>query len=396
MKSLGLILSAFLIIFFTLAADNGVAPMVPQLSTTFAVSDGGVLWFITAFNISLVFGILVGNTLVIRYRADVLILLSVLIVTGATILFTWDNYYIALFSRFIFGFFCGVISCVVWWLVFHGIDNEKTRDIMISSQMVARPLAIAVALPLMGYLSLYFNWRVTFLLIGFFTLLSGVGLFLWIDRKKTIPRQILDTTEKENLRVYWDILKTRSSMSYYAGIFFNAGGYLGFYSITGIWFQDQFNLDFSQTSELFVWFGIAEIIASLASPYIVRKQIILLTLNISCLIILLSFLAFMFGGFGLISTVGLIIVFISSCRIYIFSNIKNIPRIFETCQNKGAVGTLVTLFAWFGFTFASFLQSTFLEKIGLAPVAAFMAMCLGAAFYFSHVAHKRVYVSALQ
>lgn len=370
MKNWTMIIFTAMLIFAFASADNAISPLVEKLHEFFLVPMPTILLLISSCTFGIVLGTFVGPVL-IQNRQRKWLLLAVLGVTLSTLFFTITKlFYLALLWRTLFGFACGILASIVWWLTFQVADS-KTSDAMVVVTMTARPLALCIGVPIAGFLATKTNWQVAFWIFLLIMILSGLILFSSTDKqaKNTINKQAL-------LQEYRSVFRVQYSFRFYMGIVFNGMAYFGFYGLAGLWFIQQYKLKLDVIAMLFLVIGFSEVAVSFIAPWLYRKFRNKNLLAFISIIDVVSFGLFISGDLPLALAVAMIMVFIIANRIFLFPIVKSIPTVFVTHENKATLGSLVTLSLWFGFAIVSWLEAKMLMITGMGAVAFMLMLCL--------------------
>jgi predicted MFS family arabinose efflux permease len=163
----------FLCIFSSIALDSGIIPLFETVAGTYGRTKESGLTLISVFNALLVVGLLAGTWIsAISSSVPILIGLSLVSTVGAIGAIVTTSFQCAVVSWGILGLCAGILANLSWEI---SLDPRRTKaEIanMVSAQIAARPIALAVGVPAFAFLTSILNWRFAL----FFFALTNAGL----------------------------------------------------------------------------------------------------------------------------------------------------------------------------------------------------------------------------
>ena len=163
-KGWTLVISAFMIVFAFGTVDHAISPMVEVLQSVFAVQEQRVLWLISYCTLGIVLGLFVGPQLLKTYKIKNILYWAIFMqLAGLAVFVTVKIFYISLVARFIFGLGSGLISTILWWIVYEAVDKNFYTP-MITVLTASRPMAVAAGVPLVMYGTKHLGWAAAFAL----------------------------------------------------------------------------------------------------------------------------------------------------------------------------------------------------------------------------------------
>lgn len=389
MKNFFIILFSMLIVFAYASADNAVSPLVTVFHNFYHVPEATVLYLISSCTFGIVLGTFIGPAFLERFTAPKVLVFSAIILSLSTIVFIRTNVFLsAVFFRFIFGFCCGLLNCIIWWVTFHGV-SKKTMSLMIVMVVASRPIAMALGIPLVGIITSFASWQIAYTALIGLLLLSTGALYLLFQDKQNENRQ--DDKQKISLlKTYREIFKLPYSRKFYFGLLLNSFCYFGFYAFAGIWFLNHYDLNFLRTSFLFLLLGGIEVSASFIAAWAFKNfsyRTLFLTTSLSTVFL---FPLFIYGYFSLTISVVIIMLFILTNRAVVFAMIRSLPIMFSSQKNKTPLGALVTLSMWTGFALVSGIQGKLIPHLGVNFVGTILFFALIFGVILMLIAQKKM------
>ncbi len=344
-KYLGFLLLLGLIVFSIL--DNGLPAFFDELSKNLGINKGILVNLISTCSFGIVIGLLFFSGSINKANYGLYLKIAVLLgVLSATHVLNSSSYELYLLSRFFLGLLIGLISSMAWWFSFNLSGNSTSYVVYI---MTARPLSIALGVPLLTFFKDYIYWE--WLYIGF---LGLVVLYLFIPVKKSE-----EEVKTHIWAVYREIFSNKSAYYFYLTILTNAMGYLGFYVIIPFW-------ENIAIEKLFLFYGLTEITGTLLSKKAIFSKQSPLYISFGILVLMPLIVFFDIHEYVNIAAIAL---YIFAARVYIVNVANTIPRTFSYLSRKdglGTCGSLIGVFAWLGLGLISFISSFFLVNKSLS------------------------------
>jgi len=367
------IVASFLVIFAFCSTDSAISPMVREIGHHFGVPMNEVLHLISACTTGIIGGVLIGPTLTASCNvARLLTLCTIGLVVSLAGFLLSGKLFLALVFRFVFGVSSGVFASCMWWMTYYGVSKDY-YPAMVTVLMSARPLATAIGVPLAGIIATKSSWQAPFVLFGLCIFVFGALLALEVGRMDRESKKGLTLTRL--FSDYVNAFRVPNAATFYVGLTINRMCYFGFYSVSGIWFIEHYELTLLTISSALFFIGLGEALVHFAVPKLIRlvgdKRLFLGSLVISGIL----FPAFISGRLELKITVALITVFMILDRIYSTTLIIALPRIFPTAENKTVFGSLNTLTAWVGLTAITSIAAEMIKIGELAPVQHLLTIC---------------------
>ncbi len=368
-----IVISCFALIFAFSSVDHAISPLVDVLRLFYGVEIQKALWLISYCTLGIVVGVFAGPVIIKNRRVGKVIIVSgaFVIVSLAGFLVT-DNFYSALLIRFVFGISAGVLSTTMWWIAYHGVSKPYYQP-MITVLMAARPMAVALGVPMAGITASVLGWKSAFWLFFILFAVSFAALVKFIVNDETSKTAI---TFRSFIDEYKEVFSLPYAKIFYLGLMINKMCYFGFYSMAGIWFIRHYNLGFLQIAKALSYVGICEALSNFFIPRILKLLGYRRTFNFSVTASCLLFYVFMQGMLPLKAAVFSFAVFVVLDRIYSMALVIKIPEMFPDCKNKTVMGSLITLTAWTGLTFISWFEGKYLDAAGMRVMEHILFLCL--------------------
>ena len=375
-KGWTLVISAFMIVFAFGTVDHAISPMVEVLQSVFAVQEQRVLWLISYCTLGIVLGLFVGPQLLKTYKIKNILYWAIFMqIAGLAVFVTVKIFYISLAARFIFGLGSGLISTILWWIVYEAVDKNFYTP-MITVLTASRPMAVAAGVPLVMYGTKHLGWAAAFALIGIILFLFCFS-FAWAlpadNKSKT------GFTLKNIVLTYAAAFKTPLLKNFFAAMFVNRLCYFGFYSMLGIWFAHKYGLTAVQMAKPLMVIGICETAINFIVPKLMKigqKKLFYAALLINTAV----FGVFIWGLLPIWTAIFFIGIFAMTDRIYNMLLLMFIPKIFPAAQDKTTIGSLVTLVSWTSLAVISYAQGAFLGILGINVFAIILLAALPLGF----------------
>lgn len=369
------VIASLIIIFAFSAVDLAISPLVKIFGDYYSIPTERILWLISYCTLGIVIGVFIGPAITATFKVRTVSAVSALVMASSLALFLIvKDFYTALFLRVLFGLSVGVLSTVMWWLAYHGV-TEKFMHPMITVMMAARPLAVALGVPITGMISMNYGWRNSFIL------LLGIIAFSSLILYKSMPR---DSDEKQSFRLaaiinsYVSTLKMPYAFLFFLGLFINKICYFGFYSMAGIWFMKIYGLTPFAIAGTLLYIGLAEAGINFVIPFLIKmlgqKRVFAGSIILGGIIFALLFR----GTFSLNISIVLFALFAMMDRIYSMAMVVKLPDMFRECENKTVLGSMVTLSSWTSLMGISWIEGEFLKvwgihNIGMILLVSFIA-----------------------
>lgn len=383
------VIFCFVIIFAFSTVDHAISPLVDAIHSYYGIALERSLELISYCTLGIVIGVFIGPAIMRTYKAAyVSTISSVFLLVSLFMFLVTRDFHTALILRFFFGISAGVLSTTMWWMAYHGV-GEKYYHAAITVLMASRPLAVALGVPVTGIIASAFEWKSAFWL--FFVMIFISILVL----RKTMGN---DDEEKFGINFgsffseYAAALKIPNASMLYLGLMINKMCYFGFYSLAGIWFIKHYGLDTLKITLALMYIGLAETFINFFIPKIIKwgghKNVFTCSIILSNLI----FFALIPGVLPLKIAVFCFAVFAMLDRIYSMSIVISIPTLFQQCQNKSVMGSLITLSAWLALTIVSWVEGKYLDVIGITCIEIFLCISLaGGSAIIYYIMYKAVY-----
>lgn len=372
--------ASFALIFAFSSVDHAISPMVESFSLYYGQPLNRVLWLISFCTAGIVCGIIAGPALMKSAGPYRLALGGVLFLAAPLALFiAGGSFYAALALRFLFGLGAGVISTVMWWLAYEGVDR-RFYTAMITVLMAARPMAVAAGVPLAGFIAYRAGWQWSFAVFLALIILSALFLLtVMTDGKR--PWTPFKMTGF--FSAYQRVLAEPRAGLFYGGLLLTRICYFGFYSMLGIWMIRYYGLDVGGITRQLAFIGIAETLVNFIIPPILklnRRAVV----NASLALSVPAFAVFVYGALPLWLAVLMIAVFVMLDRVYTMASVMAVPEIFPGLQDKTATGNMVTLTAWIGLTAVSAIEGAWLNLSSVPLMATVLLVSLAAGLVCLH------------
>lgn len=356
------VIASLVIIFAFSSVDLAISPLVKIFGEHYSIAPERVLWLISYCTLGIVAGVFIGPAITATFRVRSVTAVSGIIMALSLALFlTVHDFYTALILRILFGLSVGVLSTVMWWLAYHGV-SQKYMHPMITVMMAARPMAVALGVPITGLISMNYGWRNSFLM------LLGIIGFSSIMLYKSMPR---DSGEKQSFKPaviinsYISTLKIPYTLLFFTGLLINKICYFGFYSMAGIWFMKIYGLTPFAIAGTLLYIGLAEAGINFVIPFLIKmlgqKRVFAGGVILGGIVFALLFR----GTFSLTVSVILFAVFAMTDRIYSMAMVVKLPEMFKDCENKTVLGSMVTLSAWISLMGISWVEGEYLNVWGI-------------------------------
>lgn len=390
LKGWTLVVASFVVVFSFSTIDHAISPLVEWLSAFFQTGAERTLWLISACTAGIVFGLFIGPQCLKTVSVSRVLWTSLVMMAGGLWAFVSVPYFaLSLGVRFIFGLGAGLFSTILWWLTFEAI-HKRFYIPMITVLAAARPMAVAAGVPLVLYGGTWFNWRISFAVMGVLIAVFCV-LFAWAepaDQKEKVP-----FTLKALAHTYKTAWQTPHLPAFFTAMFINRFCYFGFYSMLGLWFIGHYHLSTVELARPLMAIGICETVINFVVPVLMKigqKKLFYLSVILNTLL----FGAFAWGILPLWTTIAFIGLFAMTDRIYNMLLLVFIPTIFSQSKDRTTIGSLVTLVSWTSLLLISWIEGSFLQYIGLQTMSAFLLICLVAGFaLYLRMLNKTVFSS---
>ncbi len=389
---------AFILIFAFNSIDNAISPMADVIGQSFSIPAHTALLFISFCTGGTVAGLVFGPSLVSAFKPGKLLFWCTLLLALTQAAFAFSSSFeLGLVWRALSGLGAGFVASIMWSLTFHGV-SKAYFPAMIAVLMSARPLATAIGVPLAGWLTVDFNWRVPILIIALLTAASGLALawFYPTEHKDEASQPNAPQPDKEEkasplcqnltfkslfsickaiVEPYQKALAVPHAVTYYIGSTINRMAYFGFYSLCGLWFPYHYHLDLKEVSLALLIIGLADCLINFFTNSIMKRFGHRSTFLVSIISSLVLLPIFIYGKLNLTAAVAAIAIFMTLDRIYSMALVISVPDMFPSVGDKTAFGSLNTFTAWGAMSIIAALQGVFTERWGMAAMETLLILC---------------------
>ena len=377
---------AFILIFAFNSIDNAISPMADVIGQSFSIPAHTALLFISFCTGGTVAGLVFGPSLVSAFKSSKLLFWCTLLLALTQAAFAFSSSFeLGLVWRALSGLGAGFVASIMWSLTFHGV-SKAYFPAMIAVLMSARPLATAVGVPLAGWLTVDFNWRVPIIIIALLTAASGLALaWFYPTEHKNKGEQPSDKPQEEKasplcqnltfkslfsickaiVEPYQKALAVPHAVTYYIGSTINRMAYFGFYSLCGLWFPYHYHLDLKEVSLALLIIGLADCLINFFTNSIMKRFGHRSTFLVSII----------YGKLNITAAVAAIAIFMTLDRIYSMALVISVPDMFPSVGDKTAFGSLNTFTAWGAMSIIAALQGIFTERLGMAAMETLLILC---------------------
>ena len=356
------VIASLVIIFAFSSVDLAISPLVKIFGDYYSIPTERILWLISYCTLGIVAGVFIGPAITATFRVRTVSAVSAFVMASSLALFlVVQDFYTALFLRVLFGLSVGVISTVMWWLAYHGV-SQKFMHPMITVMMAARPMAVALGVPITGMISMNYGWKNSFILLLGIIAISSLILY------KSMPK---DSAEKQRFKPsaiinsYVSTLKIPYALLFFLGLFINKICYFGFYSMAGIWFMNKYGLTPFAIAGTLLYIGLAEACINFVIPFLIKKWGQKRVFAGGVLLGGIIFSLLFRGTFSLKISIVLFALFAMMDRIYSMAMVVKLPDMFKGCENKTVLGSMVTLSSWTSLMGISWVEGEFLKVWGI-------------------------------
>ncbi len=387
---------AFILIFAFNSIDNAISPMADVIGQSFSIPAHTALLFISFCTGGTVAGLVFGPSLVSAFKSSKLLFWCTLLLALTQAAFAFSSSFeLGLVWRALSGLGAGFVASIMWSLTFHGV-SKAYFPAMIAVLMSARPLATAVGVPLAGWLTVDFNWRVPIIIIALLTAASGLALaWFYPTEHKNKGEQPSDKPQEEKasplcqnltfkslfsickaiVEPYQKALAVPHAVTYYIGSTINRMAYFGFYSLCGLWFPYHYHLDLKEVSLALLIIGLADCLINFFTNSIMKRCGHRSTFLVSIIFSLVLLPIFIYGKLNITAAVAAIAIFMTLDRIYSMALVISVPDMFPSVGDKTAFGSLNTFTAWGAMSIIAALQGIFTERLGMAAMETLLILC---------------------
>ncbi|WP_042479395.1 MFS transporter [Bacillus ndiopicus] len=239
-------------------------PMLPAISENLNINMeiSGILFTSYALAYA-VFGLIAGS-ISDRIGKKKVLLAGIIIFSIATFSTGLANSLFTLIGfRILAGLGAALIQPIVYSIVGEVIDYEQRGKVM-GSVTAALILPTVIGIPIAGFITDIFNWRVPFFIIGV------IGIFMSIVIGAVIP-QFKSTSSSSIVNMIAKALSNRTVTLTLLISFMYYGGLEAIFSIIGIYYSQYFDLSPSLIGSILLMAGIASVLGSLASGKVMNK-----------------------------------------------------------------------------------------------------------------------------
>ena len=387
---------AFILIFAFNSIDNAISPMADVIGQSFSIPAHTALLFISFCTGGTVAGLVFGPSLVSAFKSSKLLFWCTLLLALTQAAFAFSSSFeLGLVWRALSGLGAGFVASIMWSLTFHGV-SKAYFPAMIAVLMSARPLATAVGVPLAGWLTVDFNWRVPIIIIALLTAASGLALaWFYPTEHKNKGEQPSDKPQEEKasplcqnltfkslfsickaiVEPYQKALAVPHAVTYYIGSTINRMAYFGFYSLCGLWFPYHYHLDLKGVRLALLIIGLADCLINFFTNSIMKRFGHRSTFLVSIIFSLVLLPIFIYGKLNITAAVAAIAIFMTLDRIYSMALVISVPDMFPSVGDKTAFGSLNTFTAWGAMSIIAALQGIFTERLGMAAMETLLILC---------------------
>lgn len=373
----------FLAIFASVAIDTGIIPHFETIGRFFGVEGNSLLSTLTAFNGALVAGLLYGSFSPGSPRFSRLFdVTAILLVLGGVAALVATNIPAWILAWVILGFAAGLLSHVTWEFILNGSHSSKVTSSMISAQLSARPIGIALGVPVFGVIAGDKSWK--FALIVFVFLAAFATLLLSLVAKSAERAHQNQPQENFSLLIHYQSLRNPGLLYLILGNVFYGMSYLGLYGALGIILAQKYDYSPQQIGYVFGILGAVEGGASFISPILFQR---FRSTTVTAAFSVLSFVAIATMLSCSISSLWfrcLLIVFVFSARQIIYASFKSAGEAVAIIAPSCPIGTFVIMAAWSGFSLSSLILEGTIASYGLQGCSIILigSYAIGLMFFF--------------
>ncbi|WP_408008355.1 MFS transporter [Pseudalkalibacillus sp. A8] len=341
-------------------------PMLPAISESLNINMeiSGILFTSYALAYA-VFGLIAGS-ISDRIGKRKILLVGIVILSIATFVTGLSNSLFMLIGfRILAGFGAALIQPTVYSIVGEVIEYEQRGKVM-GSVTAALILPTVIGIPIAGFITDIFNWRVPFFTIGV------IGILMFIVAWTVIP-QFKSTSSSSIVKMIRKALSNRTVTLTLLISFMYYGGLEAIFSIIGIYYNQYFDLSPSFIGSILLVAGIASVLGSIVSGKVMdkphNKKSLLLAVSI---ISLFSILLLTMNDKLLYVSIVLNVIWSFS---YAFGqNIINTYMSNQNDQIRTTVMSLNTSAMYFGATVLSMISITLLNTFSFIAVGILCAI----------------------
>ncbi|GAB2559051.1 multidrug resistance protein [Gracilibacillus alcaliphilus] len=239
-------------------------PMLPAISESLNINMeiSGVLFISYALAYAL-FGLITGS-ISDRVGKKKILLVGITIFSIATFVTGLSNSLVVLIGfRVLAGLGAALIQPTVYSIVGEVVTYEQRGKVM-GSVTAALILPTVIGIPIAGFITDMFNWRVPFFTIGI------VGVVMLIVTRTFIPR-FKSTTSSSVVKMIKNALSNRIVTRTLLISFMYYGGLEAIFSIIGIYYNQYYNLSASFIGGILLFAGIASVLGSIISGKVMGR-----------------------------------------------------------------------------------------------------------------------------
>ena len=239
-------------------------PMLPDISESLDINMeiSGILFTSYALSYA-VFGLITGS-ISDRIGKKKILLIGIVIFSIATFVTGLSNSLFMLIGfRILAGLGAALIQPTVYSIVGEVIEYEKRGKVM-GSVTAALILPTVIGIPIAGFITDIFNWRVPFFAIGV------IGILMFIVTWTVIP-QFKSTSSSSIAKMIRKALSNRTVTLTLLISFMYYGGLEAIFSIIGIYYNQYFGLSASFIGGILLIAGIASVLGSIVSGKVMDK-----------------------------------------------------------------------------------------------------------------------------
>lgn len=282
------IIMLFFLVMFVIGTDTFlISPLIPTLQMKFGVPTEMAGWMMGAYTLgSAVFALIAGPLSDGWDRKKVLLSgLACFAVSTCLCGFAVDFWTMILF-RFMAGVSAAFTAPQVWAAIPTLIPPTKiSKALGIAYAGLAASQALGVPI---GSLLAAGSWSVPFWVIGIFSLLLAVVVFVTVPSMK--PQQ-LHGAKPSILQRYVPLLTSGKARSTYLAYFFVHLGSSAAFAFLGKWMTDRFDLSVDDVGYVIIFLGLGNLLGSLCSPYVIKALSPLRTMAVGMLIVIAAYVA---------------------------------------------------------------------------------------------------------
>jgi predicted MFS family arabinose efflux permease len=347
----------FAAIFSGVATDSGIIPQFETIGSQLRVTTSSMLGTLTSYNAAFVLGLIYGSFFSEKKHIPIIFqTVAVSSIVGLIGILLIKTYLAWLSFWAVLGIGSGLLSHVTWEFTLGGGHSDLVQSRLISAQLSARPIGLALGVPIFTFLGSICNWESGLALFVLLTVGSSVILGLAARKQsKNIDKNLAHSNNDESLFRHYKTIGHSELLSLVIGNFFYGMSYLALYGVLGIILGKLYGFSAREIGYLFGLMGAVEGASSFLSPLIFSKfkgiSVIVLFSCLSGVALLLSFTLHLPSSLFVL----LLAVFVFGARQLIYAGFKGGGEFIATLDPSCPIGTFIIIAAWSGFSLSSWL-----------------------------------------